>query len=168
VRCLQAEGEFTRLAHSLAHPAQPPGSFHGAVDARVSRYIDGGRSLSVGRLPSRVRHVATPNTVASQVFRPWEEHRVPSPSSVITGRRLRQRLYRTRLHRRLGHIGNKNRHCQSLSRISVRKSAVARADGSLPVWSRGCRRKGKRKTSNIGNFPRVPYGAAGKRRGWWL
>lgn len=59
--------EAYELAHLRTHPAQPPGSFYGAVDARVSRYIGGGRSLSVGRSPSRVRHVATPNTVASQV-----------------------------------------------------------------------------------------------------
>lgn len=121
----------------------------------MSRYIGGGRSLSVGRSPSRVRHVATPNTIASQVAgSPDHEKRSvgcrrrrPSSRDVVSASVYIVRVSITALV--VPEIKTGVWEPSSLRRRENQreKKPVARTDGPLPVLSRGCRRKKRKAVS---------------------
>lgn len=104
---------------------------------------------------------------------------MPSPPAVITGRRLRQRLYRTRLHRRLGYTENKagvlgtgKPSRQSLPREpSARENRSGNAPTSSGVISRPRKKKekeerGKDRRAVSAILSRVSYGAGGGGTGW--
>lgn len=96
--------------------------------------------MSVGRSPSRVRHVATPNTVASQVAgSPDHEKRSvrcrrrrPSSRDVVSASVYIIRVYITALVVPEIKIGVRGPIVNPLPRIKARKQ-VARTDGPLPV-----------------------------------
>lgn len=87
---------------------------------------------------------------------------MPSPPAVITGRCLRQRLHRTRLHHRLGRTRNKNRRPGTYRR-PVAKDQSEKTGGTHRRTSSGVisrpQRKGKEKCArDRGAVSGIPWG----------